>query len=336
MKYLVVVLILLFFAFSPKIFARQNLNFIEAHQLRISAHESAEEWMVPFHYHPKPGNLDTFIFASGKQEVLDLFNTLQTRERDKIINLLNNSYGIPFDASAKIGFLYKFHEWSQQLSINAGAALIINDPVFPELRGLIFQDYTTSTSFMFRSDDRKLSFKPRLAYGFRRLIFGKYTTGDLLNNSLNTKIKEEPVHFFSELSFQAAYQLPFFQLLAEANSLPLVGVDYNYWDTFLGARTLNLSKYLGHTIKTFTFYGGYSPLYGGYYDASRTIKVGTQLAVNEYFAIDIFTFDKFLPGARLALSYDWFEISLHTFERAYDDYLFQKSRQYGLNLKASF
>lgn len=332
MKYLITVCLL----FSTVLYARQNFNFIEAHQLRLSAHESAEEWMVPFHYHARPGNLDSSIFVSGKQEVLDLFQTLQTRDREKIITQLNNSYGVPYDASAKIGFLYKFHEWSQQLSINAGAALIVNDPVFPELRGLIFQDYTSSTAFMLRSGDKKLSFKPRLVYGFRRLIFGKYTTGDLLNNSLNTKIKEEPTHFFSEFSFQAAYQLPFFQLLAEGNSLPLAGVDYNYWDSFLGARTLNLSKYLGRTIKTLTFYGGYSPLYGGYYDASRTIKIGTQVAINEHFAFDLFSFDNFLPGARLALSYDWFELSLHTFERAYDDYLFQKSRQYGVNLKASF
>lgn len=332
MKYLIAVCFLL----STNLFARQNLNFIEAHQLRLSAHESAEEWMVPFHYHTKPGNLDSFIFVSGKQEVLDLFNTLQSRDRDKITSLLNNSYGVPYDASAKVGFLYKFHEWSQHFSINGGAALIVNDPVFPELRGLIFQDYTGTTAYMLRSDNKKFSFKPRLVYGYRRLIFGQYTTGDLLNNSLNTKINKTTPHFFTEFSFQSAYQLPFFQLLAEGNSLPLTGANYNYWDTFLGARTLNLSKYLGRSIKTLTFYGGYSPFYGGYYDASRTIKIGTQVAINEHFAFDFFSFDKFLPGARLSFSYDWFELSLHTFERAYDDYLKQISRQYGLNLKASF
>lgn len=330
----VLIAVLFFFSFSA--FARQNLNFIESHQLRLSAHESPEEWMIPFHYEKRPGNLDSGIFVSGKKEVLDLFNDLQTRDRTKMTDRLNNSFGMPYDASAKVGFLYRYHEWSQQLTINAGTALIVNDPVFPQLRGLIFQDYTASSSYMFRTEDKKWAFKPRLVYGFRRMLFGEYTTGDLLNNTLNTKIKEEPTHFFSELSFQSAYQFPIFQFLVEANSIPLTNQNYSYWDSFVGLRTYNLAKYLNHSLKTLTFYGGYSPYYGGYYDASRTIKVGTQVAVNEYLAFDVFTLDKFLPGARLALTYQWFELSLHTFERAYDDYLLQKSRQYGLNLKASF
>lgn len=313
------------FFITSSVFARK-LNFIEAHNLRLSSQTHPLHWMNPFVFNKNPGKYETNIFASGQKDVVNLYNDIQSKSEQKIIDRLQDSFGKPYDISAKVSFGYKSGNFSQFISTNAGAVMLVTDPVFPDLKGFLFQDYTSNTSYIFRPF-KGMMIKPVLTAGVRRTIDQTYTTGDLVSSNLDVRFNKAPYIGFAEINLLVTQNtFGYGNFLFELTSLPLMSYKYKYWDTFLGYKTPNFFNIM-------SFYGGYSPLYAGHYDVGRTYKTGIRVAPSSAFNMDVFTFDKFYPGALASYTWTHFELAAFTFERAYDDFGNQKSRQYGFNLK---
>ncbi|MGB0452635.1 MAG: hypothetical protein ACPGJV_02890 [Bacteriovoracaceae bacterium] len=315
----------------------RELNYIESRLFRLSGHERPNEWVIPFYrYHKRSFPQFKFnIFASTHPEVPDVIDDIDSKDQDRIQTRLDNSFGQPYDASAKVLIGYRYQNFSQTFASNAGTIAVVNDPVFPELQGMLFQDYTMTSSYIFNYG-KKLTLIPRIIYGRRRVLDSSFTAAQLADKKPDTKIKNRPWKTFVELSFNSKYRMNYLDLVFELNSLPISANDFDYWDTNLGVKSKNLNNYFGLDIKKLDAYLSYSPLYVGNYDVSRTIKGGVGLEFNDFFMIDIFFEDEFLLGTLAKLNTRFFTISLFTFERAYDDFHTQTSRQYGINLVGQY
>jgi hypothetical protein len=306
----------------------RRMNFIEAHQLRLSSQQNALHWLNPFQQTRNPQTFESNVYFSEQKDVYSLYKDVQSKDQTKITNRLQDSFGHPYDASAKVNFGYRNGALSQFFSTNAGAVLVATDPVFPELKGFLFHDYVSSTGYLFKPT-KNWVIKPQLNLGVRRTLDKSYTTGDLVSSKLDVKFNKTPYIGFMELNLMSIYSFASWgQALAEINSLPLIKNDYQYWDTFLGYRSPIFWE-------TTYVYGGYAPLYAGKYDVARTQKWGARFGKN-FFSLDVFTMDKYYPGAIMGFMFKFVEVSLVTFERAYDDFGKQKSRQYDFNLKMSW
>jgi hypothetical protein len=172
--------------------------------------------------------------------------------------------------------------------------------------------------------------KPQLSLGARRVLDRQYTVGDLVENSLDVKFNKAPYQGVVELSFYSSYHLlQWGEIFFELNSVPLMDSHDKYWDSFLGYQTPDFGK---EKMKIH-FYAGYSPFYGGDYDVSRTYKIGVNTAFGKMLSLDLFTMDDFYPTAILAFKLKHFAVEFFSFERSYDDFGHQRSRDYGLNLR---
>ncbi len=326
--------VLLFTLFCTSALAKR-LNFIESHQLRLSGQQDPLHWLVPFHSVKHPDAWESNIFYSQQKDVLKVYKEVQTKDQDKIQERLSTSFGKPYDLSAKVNAGYRNGDFAQFFSSNGGAVLLATDPVFPELQGFLFHDYTSSTSYVFRPV-KEMVLKTQLNIGVRKAFSQKLTTGDLVESKVNIRFNKEPYVGFMELSLRSLYSFGTYgRALFEINSLPLIN-EYQYWDTFLGYQTPDIFDQKTSWFKEFSFYGGYSPFYGGHYDVSRTFRLGNRLGFGDFFSLDVFTLDKFYPGVIVSSKLGFLELSLFTFERAYDDYEKQKSREFGFNLKTSW
>lgn len=333
MKYLFIVFVLGLTSWSAH---SKKLNYIEAHLMRLSSQQNPSHWLLPFSQSKNLTTYETNIMFSMEKDTYSLYEDMQSKKQDKIQERLKESYGSPYDASAKVNFGFRYGSFSQFFSTNGGAVLLVTDPVFPELKGFLFHDYTATTTYLIKPTPR-LVIKPQLSYGVRRSIDREYTVGDLVETSLNVKFDKAPYIGFMEVGFLSMYSLSQWgQLLFEANSVPVIKNEYDYWDTFLGYKTPNFLKNRDWFLSEASFYGGYAPFYGGHYDVSRTYKLGTKLGLNDKVGLDLFTMDDFYPAAIVSLQYAFATLELMTFERAYDDFGYQKSRQYGFNLKAQW
>lgn len=306
----------------------RDLNFIESHLLRLSSSLEAEHWLLPFNNKAYSRLLDINFFVSGHQKDIDLYQDINSKNQERIQGRLESSYGRPYDASAKINLAFHFENITQSFSTNAGAVMVVSDPVFPELKALFFHDYLGASSYLFRPFDH-IIFRPQISYGFRRLVDRQYSIANLVNKSYSANLSEVSYKGFAEMSFLGILGVgEWGKVIIEGNSLPVSKQDHNYWDTFLGFKTNNLLS-----TGNFNLYAGYSPLYGGEYDVSRTYKIGANIKIAEFFKVDLFTMDKFYPAAIVTFLFNYLEFSLSTFERSYDDYGTQKSRQYAMTLK---
>ena len=325
--------IFLFLVFLSEAAIARRLNYIEAQNLRLSGQTHPNHWMNPFVFNKTPKSYEANLFVAGHKDVKDLYDDMTSKDQTKIENRLDKSFGKPYDLEAKIGFGYRSGNFSQFFSTNGGAVLLVTDPVFPELQGFLFHDYTGASAYLYKPT-KALVIKPQLTYGVRRVLDRTYTVGDLVDQGLDVKFNKVPYVGFVEAGLLATYNtFGYGHFLFELTSLPLLKYDYQYWDAFVGYKTPNFAKRLGMSGGEISLYGGYSPFYAGKYDVERTIKTGLRLAPWNFLSLDIFTQDKFYPGALLALSSTHTEFSLFTIERAYDDFGKQKSRQYGLNFK---
>ena len=318
---------------SFKIHARE-LNYIQAHLFRLSGTDRPEEWIIPFYRYYKHSlpNVKFSLLASGNKQVPDLVSDLDSKDKQKIQNRLDQSYGKPYDASAKVFLALRYEEFVQSFSANAGAVAIVNDPVFPALEGLLYQDYMAHTSYYYKFNNELLLI-PRVSYGERRVLDSSFTAVQLADKRPDTKLNVQAWKVVVEFSLQARYTFDYFDLFMQANSIPIIKNDYAYWDTNLGLKTKNLlSSPDSDLFKVLDIYLMYSPIYGGNYDVSRTVKLGSGIVFNDNFALDIFLQDEYSLGGLAKLNFEYFELSVFTFERSYDDFHFQKSRQYGLNL----
>lgn len=313
-------------------FARR-LNYIEAHNLRLSSQTHPTHWMNPFVFNKNPKTVEANIFVSGHKDIKDVYDDVTSKDQQKIEDRLAKSFGNPYDLEAKVGFGFRSGNFSQFISTNGGAVLLVTDPVFPDLKGFLYHDYTMTSAYLFKPS-RALVIKPQVSYGVRRVLDRTYSVGDLVDQGLDVKFDKVPYVGFVEAGLLATYNtFGYGHFLFELTSLPLISYEYQYWDTFIGYKTPNFAKYLNMKEGEVSFYGGYSPLYAGKYDVDRTFKTGLRVVPWKMLSLDVFTIDKFYPGALLGLSLSNFELSLFTLERAYDDFGKQKSRQYGLNLK---
>lgn len=333
MKYLCIVFLLIF---TPTAVSAQKTNFIESHLLRLSSQQNPAQWLLPFSQVKAPTSFESNVMLSMEKDTYNLYEDIQSKNREKIETRLQDSFGKPYDASVKVNFGYRYKSFNQFISTNGGAVLLVTDPVFPELKGFLYHDYTASSSYLFRPHPR-LILKPQLSYGVRKILDQEYTVGDLVDKSLNVKFNKIPYIGFSELSLLGIFSLNGWgQGLLQLNSFPLTKNDYDYWDTFLGYKTPNFFKNSGWAASELSLYGGYSPFYGGNYDVSRTYKIGAKTSFWDWIGLDLFTVDDFYPASILSFKFTYSTIEMFTFERAYDDFGRQKSRQYGLNLKATW
>lgn len=311
----------------------RELNYIEAHNLRLSSQTHPLHWMNPFVFNKNPRNYETNVFVSSQKDVQKLYNDVQSKDQNQIIDRLNESFGEPYDLSAKINFGFKKDNWSQYFSTNGGAVLLVTDPVFPELKGFLFHDYTSTTAYLYKPTPA-LVIKPQISVGVRRILDRTLSTGDLVSESLDVKFNKQPYIGFAELNLLGTYNtFGFGHFIFELSSLPLKSSDYEYWETFIGYKTINIARKFDWKISELSFYGGYAPVYAGKYDVNRTIRLGSRIGLIEALVLDVFTTDDLYPGALLSYTFKYFEIAIFTFERAYDDFGRQKSRQYGANLK---
>jgi hypothetical protein len=330
MKYLHIVFIV--FLTSSVAQARKT-NFIEAHFLRLSSQQSSIQWLLPFNPVKDPTRLEANVMLSLQKDTYSLYKDIDSKDQNKIEERLQDSFGKPYDVSAKINLGYRFKRFSQFFSTNGGAVLLATDPVFPELQGFLYHDFTSSTAYIFKPYSR-LMLKPQISYGARRVLDRKYSLGDLVDKSLDVKFNKAPYIGFLEFNLLWIYSLSEWgQILFQANSLPLIRNEYEYWDTFLGYKTPNLIKNMNWVLSELSLYAGYSPFYGGHYDVSRTYKMGVKTSLSDFLTLDIFTMDNFYPAAILSLRSSYLTVELFSFERAYDDLGYQKSREYGANLK---
>lgn len=333
MKYLRIVFCISLLSLSAE---ARKLNYIEAHLLRLSSQQDPTHWLLPFKQVKAPKTFETNIMLSMEKDTYSLYEDIQSKNQDKIQARLQESFGQPYDVSAKINFGYRYGKFTQFFSTNGGAALLATDPVFPELKGFLFHDYTATSSYIVRPLSR-LMLKPQLSYGVRKTLDRKYSVGDLVDKSLDVKFNEAPYIGFVEFSVLGLFSLSEWgQILFEVNSLPILEQEYQYWDSFLGYKTPNLLKNKEWLFTELAFYGGYSPFYGGEYDVSRTYKLGFKTTFTESLQIDLFTMDDFYPAGIVSWRFTYLTLEAFSFERAYDDFGNQKSRQYGVNLKVTW
>ncbi len=322
---------------SFSLFARE-LNYIESKIFRLSGHERVDEWVLPFYrYHKKTfPNTKFNIFGSLNPDLPDVIDDIDSKDEEKITARLDSSFGKPYDASAKVLVGYRYKKFLQTFSANAGAVAIINDPVFPELNAILFHDYILTSAYVFKFG-KKLTLIPRLIYGRRKVLDSSFTAAQLANEKPNTKIKNSPWEHIGEISLNSKYLTTHLDFVFEVNSYPFINNEYEYWDSNLGVKSKNIKKYIPNLIfKRIDAYLSYSPAYGGNYDVSRTIRGGIGVEFNDKIMIDVFFEDEFLFGSLVKLNTSYFTLSAFTFERSYDDYHTQKSRQYGLSLTAQY
>lgn len=302
----------------------KSLGFMESHSLRLSSQDQVNQWLIPMSQE-RHETVGFTILASGHKDVLDVYEDLQSKDQPRIEKRIDSSYGSPYDASAKIQAQFDYANFRQTLSTNAGAIFVVTDPIFPELQGLLFHDYMASSSYRFVFPN--LMVKPQISYGYRKLLNRRLTAGQVASEKINVKFDKSPSVGLVEFSLESKYFLrKYGEIFFEANSLPLSNYEYSYYETNVGYRSPLFARLI-------SFYAAYSPFYGGDYDVSRTVKLGAELRPLENLRLTVFTFDEFYLGGEAQLRFRNFELALLTFERSFDDYGFQKSRQYGAFVK---
>lgn len=332
MKYLHIV----FFIFLSSSVQARRLNYLEAHLLRFSSQQDPTHWLLPFSFQRKSSQIETNSTLSMQKDTYSLYKDIDSKNQSRIQSRLSDSFGQPYDVSAKLNAGFRYRGISQFISTTGGASLLVTDPVFPELKSFIYHDYAASTAYTFRPL-MNLTMRPQVNYGVRRIMDKTYSAGDLVDKKLDLNFNKQPYIGFVEINLISLYKLgDWGHALFELTSLPLIQSEYQYWDTFLGYKTPNILKNQQWLLTELAFYGGYSPFYGGGYDVSRSYKIGSKLSISEWITADLFTMDEFYPASILTFNFTHLELDLFTFERAYDDFGNQKSRQYGLNLKTKW
>ncbi len=297
---------------------------MESHSLRLSSQDEVNQWIIPMSQE-RHETVGLTIFASGHKDVLDVYEDLQSKNQPRIEKRIDSSYGTPYDASAKIQASIDYANFRQTLSTNAGAIFVVTDPIFPELQGLLFHDYMASTSYRFVFPH--MVFKPQISYGYRKLLYRTLNAGQVASEKIKVQFNKVESVGLAEFSLESKFFLrEYGEIFFEINSLPLTNYEYSYYDTNVGYRSPLFARLI-------SFYAAYSPFYGGEYDVSRTLKLGAEIRPIDHVRLTLFTLDDFYLGGEAQILFRNFELALLTFERAFDDYGYQKSRQYGAFLK---
>lgn len=309
----------------------RKLNFLESQLFRIAAANNSMRAINPFYLRSDFTSAESNLHLGAQEKTYALYQDLQSKDQNKIEERLSESYGNPYDASAKLNLGYRMGNFTHFFSTNAGAALLVTDPVFPEMKGILFHDYTTSMQYTYHVTPQFL-IMPQLNLGVRKTLDQQLTVADLVQRSLDMNFNKRPYLGFSEFSLLSVFGLSGLgQILFELNSFPIQEQKYSYWDSFLGYQTPSLIN--SYFLSDLKFYAGYSPFYGGQYDVSRTYKWGTELGLLDLFKIHFFAMDKNYLSSIFKIELRYLDLEFFTVERAYDDFDIQKSRHYGLNLR---
>lgn len=316
--------------------ARKAVSYPRAHNLRWSDAHTIREWLGVPELAGAPRPFATAIFSENR-EVPGTYDDIRSKDLARIQRRLASTYGQPIDAEAKLGFVLPFGAFEQSFFLNAAASLSVNDPVFPELSGIIFNDYTFSSAYTFRLP-AEISVKPTLVYGLRRTMEQAFTAGSLLESKPNVKLKSRPYRFYSELGLSAEKHLASVGTFgASVTGLPIHQTEYNYWATDLSWRSEEMMRLVSWKFPKKAFlWAGFSPLFGGAYNWSRTIRIGTSLAWFNFLRTDLFLTERFLVGGIISARIAFMELDFFTFERSEDEYKLFRSRQYGLALTGRF
>lgn len=275
------------------------------------------------------------VLASRQSDVWGLYQDIKTKDQAKIARRLQESYGNVYDAAAKIGVYGRIGSFTQGISVNAAVAMLVNDPVFPELTGILYNNYALYSAY--DGEWLGVRWKPALTYGVRRVMEQSFTVGQLLDTKPNMKLKTYPYRFFAEGALEGTKSFSWGELLANAEGVPLFRSDYMYWQVELGYRTRNLLEGVSRKWPwRWTAFTSFSPLYGGTYAMGRTVKVGTSVEWFRFLQTDFFLMDGFRPAGIVRVGTAWWNAQLFTFARSEDDYKAFNSRQYGLSVQAAF
>ncbi|RZA09479.1 MAG: hypothetical protein EOP11_01570 [Proteobacteria bacterium] len=307
---------------------------MRAQNFRLSQARGPNDWLLPFAAQDR-GPLQVGVFLARQSEVGALYADLKSKDSARIQDSLQRSYGKVYDAAAKIGAEFNAGNFRQNFSLNAAASLRVNDPVFPELSGVLFNDYALSTSYGFRWEG--WSVRPKLTYGLRRVLARSFTVGQLLDGKPNAKLKSVPYRLFAEFGAEIMKSFGWGDLYFNAASLPLRQTEFSYYQLDLAYRTPNLlGRLAAKSLPSLSVWVSTSPVYGGDFEFVRTIRAGISANWLRYFQADIFTADKLLPGAIVRLGPPRVNLQLYTFARAEDDQHVFIARQYGLAVQGSF
>ncbi len=73
----------------------RELNYIEAHNLRLSSQTHPVHWINPFVFNKNPGGFETNVFASTQKDVKNLYEDVQSKNEARITEQLSDSLGQP-------------------------------------------------------------------------------------------------------------------------------------------------------------------------------------------------------------------------------------------------
>ncbi len=318
-----------------------GLNFIEAHTLRLSSSESLEEWVL---FHDRPPSSESTHFKSrsifvSHGALFRLFNAADSGDSTRVRGELESNMGTPYVANASIGIAGSYRGIWQSFSVNAGTIFQPNNPVFPELRGVLFNDFLFTTSYGVRVTPR-LRLKPKITYGSRRLLFPTYDIGDLVENQPIVKIQEVPYLPVVEVGTLASVDLT--RELHSSIHFSVQGVSLiqnrpSYWEARIGVHSKNLAVlWSGGLVDTLKLKLSLAPFFGGNYDWDRTLQLGLQVGFSELFNLDLFLWDRYRLGAFLRFKLRPIEVHFFTMERVLDNFGQYPTRQYGGGLSLYF
>lgn len=319
--------LLLFFPLSASA-ARTALSYINAHNFRLSSAQDPAAWFC-FGPEEEEHQWTVGAFFSRSREVPGLYRDIKSKSETRIQNRLAESYGTTFDGAAKAFIRWRRGPFTQSFSVNAAASLLVNDPVFPDLSGIVYNDYALATAYYFQIP-AEIELRPLLSYGWRRVMSHSFSVGKLLGEKPNLKIKTYPYRFFSELGLRASRSFATGDVRIEARALPLRTAGYDYWEIETAYRSPDLGLLHGLYL-----WASVTPLYGGLYDFGHGVKLGTTVHWWRFLRTDLFLMHGFQVGAIVRLGPPSLNAELYSFGRAEDRGRVYQSRQTGLAVNAA-
>lgn len=278
--------------------------------------------------------------VNGNKDIYSFYEDISSKNQSQINLRLQQSFGVPYSFFGKVNIYGKVNfdnlSIGQTLHIDMGGSFYLIDPVFPEIKTLLFQNQGASTEFIYHSP-RNYKINTSLNYGRFKYLKRNLNIGDLTVSKPSFKLKEEPYKFYLSLDLSGEYNLfDIGNIILKINSISIVKQDFELFNSFAGFLTNDILPMDIELIDYIKVYAGYSPFYRGDYSVERTIVLGSKLAFNDWLNFDLFTTDDMYLGAQVKLGPDLFNASVYTYEASYDDYGIYKFRNYGFNLNINF
>lgn len=314
--------------------AATALSYPRAQNFLFAAADDADSWLIPMSSRlAQPWRV--ILMGSSESQVFGLYKDIKSKDQARISSRLSDSYGDVFDAALKLGVAGRFGNFEQTFSISAAASLFVIDPVFPELSGIVNNEYALNSRYQFEWEG--FWFRPSLTYGLRRVMQRSFSVGQLLDQKPDVALKRVPYRGFADLNFEISKPFAWGDLAVRAQGIPILHQEFLYWQVEGIYRTRNLVEGVKRTWPwRWNAWASVAPARGGDYSIVRSIKLGTMVEFNRYVQADLFFMDKFLPAAILRFGPARYNIELYTFQRSEDDFHLYQSRQFGISLRGAF